>query len=81
MTDAREEPDLVLLEAHPRTAAVAEAAAGQLGADVFDRDLHPGGQALDDDDERLAVGLTGGQEAQHPSMVPVGHRSLGRVLS
>ena len=26
----------------------------------------PGRQALDDDDERAAVGLTGGQEAQHP---------------
>ena len=76
-----EEPDLVLLEPHPGPAAVAEAAAGQLGADVFDRDRQPGGQALDDDDERLAVGLAGGQEAQHPSMVPASHRSLGRVLS
>ena len=66
MADAAEQRDLVLLEAHPGPAAVAEAAAGQLGRDVFDRDLRARGQALDDDDERLAVRLAGGQEAQHP---------------
>ena len=47
--------DLVLLEAHAGTAAVAEPAAGELARDVFDRHGQPGRQALDDHDERLAV--------------------------
>ena len=46
-------------------AAVAEAAAGQLGLDVLDGDGQAGGQALDDDHERLAVRLAGGEVAQH----------------
>ena len=77
VADAAEEPDLVLLEAHAGTAAVAEAAAGELARDVFDRDGSPAGQALDDHDERLAVRLTGGQEAQHRSTVPAGSRPPG----
>ncbi len=55
VTDAGEQPDLVLLEAHAGTAAIAEPAAGELARDVFDRHLQPGRQALDDHDERLAV--------------------------
>ena len=38
VADAAEQRDLVLLEAHPRPAAVAEAAAGQLALHVLDRD-------------------------------------------
>ena len=64
--------DLVLLEAHARTAAVAEPAAGQLGLDVVDGDGQAGGQALDDHDEGRAVGLAGGQEAQHAANLPAG---------
>ena len=81
MTDAREEPDLVLLEAHSWTAAIAQAATDSSAPMSSTVTCNPAGKPLDDDDERLAVGLTGGQEAQHPSMVPVGHRSPGRVLS
>ncbi len=55
----------VLLEAHARTPAEPEAPAGQLGLDLLDRDRQAGGQALDDDDQALAVGLAGGEEAQH----------------
>src|SRR5690606_13958229 len=56
---------LVLLEAHPRPAAVAEPAAGQLGLHVVDRHREPGRQALDDHHEALAVRLAGGEVAQH----------------
>ena len=44
---------------------VAEAPPGQLGLDVLDGEGQPGGQALDDDEQGLAVALAGGQEAQH----------------
>ena len=65
VADAAEQRQLVDLEALARAAAVAEAAAGQLGLDVLDRDGQPGGQALDDHHERLPVRLAGGEEAQH----------------
>ena len=65
MADAGEEGDGVLLEAHPGAAAVAQAAAGQLGLHVLHRHGQAGGQALDDDDEALAVALPRGQEADH----------------
>ena len=65
VADAADEGQLVDLEALARPAAVAEAPAGQLGLDVLDRDGQPGGQALDDDHERLAVRLAGGEVAQH----------------
>ena len=63
--DAAEQRDLVLLEAHARAAPVAEATSGQLGLHVLSGDGEPGGEALDDHDERLAVRLAGGQEAKH----------------
>ena len=65
MADAAEERDLVLLEAHAGPTAVAEPAPRQLVLDVL-HDGQPGGQALDDHDEGLAVGLAGGQVAEHP---------------
>ena len=55
MAHTGQQAHLVLLEPHTRSPAVAEAAAGELGADVLDGDVQTGGQALDDDDERLAV--------------------------
>ncbi len=81
VADAGEQADLVLLEAHAGTAAIAEATAGELPRDVFDRHAEAGRQALDDHDERLAVRLTGGQEAQHRSTVPAGPRSPGWCCS
>ena len=62
---AGEELDVVALEAHAGAAPVAEPAAGQLVGDLLDRDRQQGGETLDDDDEGLAVGLAGGQIAQH----------------
>ena len=64
-------------------AAVAEPAAGHLGLDVLDRDLQPGRQPLDDDDERLAVRFAGGEEAEHPgeaSPLPATERAASSAL-
>ena len=63
--DAAEELELVLLEAHARTAAVAEPAARELGRDVVDEDRKARGQPLDGDHEGRTVGLARRQEAQH----------------
>ena len=63
---AAEELDVVALEAHAGAAAEPEAAAGELVADLLDGDGQARGQALDHHRERGAVGLTGGQVAQHP---------------
>ena len=74
---AADQGQLVLLEALPRAAAVAEAAPGHLGLDVLHRDLEPGGEALDHDDEGLAVRFAGGEITKHrieatrrPSLTP-----------
>ena len=79
MADPAQQRELVGLEAHPGPAAVAEAAAGQLALHLLDRDGEAGGQAFDDHDESLAVGFPGGQEAEHPGMVPAGPSALGGV--
>ena len=65
VADPTEERELVGLETLARASSVPEAAAGELGLDVFDRHLQAGGEPLDDHDQPLAVGLTGGEEAQH----------------
>ena len=65
VADAAEELDVVTLEAHARAAPEAEAAAGELVADLLDGDGQARGEALDDHRERRAVGLTGGQVTQH----------------
>ncbi len=77
MADAAEELDVVLLEAHAGAAPEAEPAPGQLGGDVVDRDGQSGGEPLDDHGERGAVGLAGGQVAQHRSSVPAGIAAPG----
>ena len=65
MADAAEELDVVALEAHAGAAAEAEAAAGELVADLLDGDGQARGQPLDHHREGGAVGLTGGQVTQH----------------
>ena len=56
--------DPVLLDLHPRAAAVALHPAAEVVVDDGGGDRQPGGHALDDDDERLAVRLAGGGEAK-----------------
>ena len=72
MADPADDGDRVGLEPHARTPPVPETAPGELGVDGVDRDGEPGGEALDDDDEGLAVGLSGGQVAQHRANLPGG---------
>jgi hypothetical protein len=69
VADAAEQRQLVDLETLPWPASVAQPAAAHLGLDLLDRDRQPGRQPFDDDDEGLAVRLTGGQEAQHAASV------------
>ena len=70
MAQAAEELDLVLLELHPRAAAVAETPARQGGLQVLGPDLDAGGQALDHGDECGPVRLTGRQPTQHAPILP-----------
>ena len=72
MADAADQRQLVDLEPLARPAAVAEAATGELGLDVLDRDGQPGRQPLDDDHERLPVRLAGGEVAEHGAQVTGG---------
>ncbi len=72
MADAADERDLVGLEAHARAAPVAEPAPGQFVGDVGRLDRQTGRQTFDDDDERTAVRLAGGQVAQHDATLPEG---------
>ena len=65
VADAADQRQLVDLEALPRAATEAEAAAGQFTLDVLDGDRQPGRQPFEDDDESLAVGLPRRQEPQH----------------
>ena len=65
VANTAEQRDLVLLEAHPRAAAVAETAATEFGLHVFDGDLETRRQTFDDDNEAFAMRLAGGQVAQH----------------
>ena len=68
--DAAEHLDLVGLELHPGAAAVAEPAAGQLGGDVGGGDLDVGDHAFQHGDQGGAVGLSGGDPAQHGASPP-----------
>ena len=66
MANTTDQGQLVLLELLSWAPAVAESAARHLGLDLLDGDLQPGRQTFDHGDEGLAVGLAGGQEAEHP---------------
>jgi hypothetical protein len=70
--DAAEELDLVPLEGHPRAAAVAEPAAGQLVGDVGRGRANAGGEPLEHCHQGRSVGLPGGEPTQHGSSLPDG---------
>jgi hypothetical protein len=65
--------DLVELEALPGAPPIAQTTPGQLRTHVVGGDLQAGRQALQDDHQRPAVGLTGGQVSKHRVMPPSGH--------
>ena len=61
VADPAQDGDLVGLEGLAGAAPVAEAAAGQGGADRVGRDLHARGNPLDEGGQGFAVGLPGSQ--------------------
>ena len=65
VADAADQSQVVDLEALARAPPVAEAAPGQLTLDVFDRDVEPGREPLDDHDQCRAVRLPRRQVPQH----------------
>ena len=71
VADAGEHGDLVLLELHPGTAAVAEAAAGQLAGDVVGGDVDACDHAFDHGHQGAAVGFTSCSPSQHASHLPI----------
>jgi hypothetical protein len=68
--DAADDVDLVRLELHPGTPAVAEPTPGQLGGDVGRGDLDIGHHALQHRHQGGAVRFSGGDPAQHGSILP-----------
>ena len=68
--DPTEDLDVVALEAHPRPAAEAQPAAGQLVAQLLDGDGKTRRKPFDHHGERGAVRLAGGQVTQHGVRLP-----------
>jgi len=68
---AGEDGDLVGFELHSGSTTKAQAATRQLVSDFVDSDGQTRRKSLDDDDEGLAMGFTGGQITQHQSNLPV----------
>ncbi len=65
MADAGEHLDGVGLDLHPAAAAVSALAAAEVGVDGGAVDGNARGQAVHDDGQRGAVGLSGIEETQH----------------
>jgi hypothetical protein len=65
VTHPGEDLDFVLLDLHPPAAAVTALAASQMKVDILGRNLQPRWDALDNADERLAVGLARGNYSQN----------------
>ena len=71
MTNTSKDGDLVSLELHSGATTKAESATSQLVSNLVDSDGQTRRKPLDDDDEGLAMGFTGGQVAQHRTNLPV----------
>ena len=65
MSNATEQGELIGLELHTGTTAVAEAAARELESDVVLGNGNPGGHVLDECNECLAVRFTCGSPTKH----------------
>ena len=70
VTHPAEQRDLVLLELHPRAAAVAEAAAGELGGDVGRGHRNTCRQSFEDGNQGGTMRFTCGEPAQHARHPP-----------
>lgn len=65
MTNPPEKENFIDFEALTRSTSEAESTTTEFGLNVVLGDLKTGRKPLDDDDERLTMGFTGGQIAQH----------------
>ena len=70
MTNASKDGDLVSFKLHSGATTKAEPATSQLVSNLVDSDGQTRRKPLDDDDEGLAMGFTGGQITQHRSNLP-----------
>src|SRR5690606_31561333 len=70
VTDTTRDRQLILLELHARTAAIAELASLKVVLDVFRAHGHARRQALHDGDEFGAVRFAGSKHTKHSSSLP-----------
>jgi hypothetical protein len=70
MTNPSKDGDLVGLELHSGATTKAEPTTSQLIPNLVDSDGQTRRKSLDDHDEGLAMGFTGGQITQHRSNLP-----------
>ena len=70
MTNASKDGDLIGLKLHAGATTKAESATSQLVSNLLDSDGQTRREPLDDDDEGLAMGFTGGQITQHRTNLP-----------
>ena len=62
--DPGQDPRQFRLDLHATAAAVSQLAPLQVALEVLREEPHPGGHPVEDPDQRRAVRLTGGEEAQ-----------------
>ena len=70
MTNASKDGDLIGLKLHSGTTTKAESATSQLISNLVDSDGQTRRKPLDNDDEGLAMGFTGGQITKHQANLP-----------
>jgi hypothetical protein len=63
--DATHDGDFILLELHPGTTSVAQAATRQSVANLPTGEFNTGGHAFNNSDQSRTVGFTGSQPTQH----------------
>ena len=72
MPDTGDDGDLVGLEFHTRAAAVAESSTRKIRVEIGKSERQTRRHSLEDDNEGLAMGFTGGQITQHLFNLPAG---------
>jgi hypothetical protein len=81
VANATDQGHFVDFESHPRASAKAKAAACELILNLLGGYPKAGRQTLDDDNEGLTVGFTGGEEAKHASILREGGATAGTQLA
>src|SRR5204863_9990265 len=78
VADAAQDLGAVALELLPAAAAVTVPTAGELVVELLGREGDARGEALQDGDQRLPVGLPGGEQAQQALILGNGISASGR---